>query len=209
VHSEFFVLIALAPDSIPSSHWPKKMKIYTRTGDDGSTSLFSGERVSKASLRVEACGTLDELNCAIGSTRAASPTAPIERYLATIQDHLFSLGADLATSGKRQRAARIKPLEITWLETEIDRMASELPPLRNFILPGGSAPAAQIHLARAICRRAERAVVSLSQSEEINMDALRFLNRLSDFLFILARYENLLSGVTEEKWIPEDLRPQS
>jgi cob(I)alamin adenosyltransferase len=185
------------------------MKIYTRTGDDGSTSLFSGERVSKASLRVEAYGTLDELNCAIGATRAASPAAPAERYLATIQDHLFSLGADLATSGKRQRSARIKPVEITWLETEIDRMASELPPLRNFILPGGSAPAAQIHLARAICRRAERAVVSLSQSEEINMDALRFLNRLSDFLFILARYENLLSGVTEEKWIPEDLRPQS
>jgi cob(I)alamin adenosyltransferase len=180
------------------------MKIYTRTGDDGSTSLYSGERVSKTSLRVEACGTLDELNCAIGATRAASPMAPAEKYLATIQHHLFSLGADLATSGKRQCVARINPIEITWLETEIDRMASELPPLHNFILPGGSAAAAQIHLARAICRRAERAVVNLSQSEEISKDAVRFLNRLSDFLFILARYENLLSGVAEEKWIPED-----
>jgi cob(I)alamin adenosyltransferase len=180
------------------------MKIYTRTGDDGSTSLFSGERVSKSSLRLEACGTLDELNCAIGAARAASPAAPAENYLATTQCHLFSLGADLATSGKRQRAARINPIEITWLETEIDRMASELPPLHNFILPGGSAAAAQIHLARAICRRAERAVVNLSQSEEIIKDAVRFLNRLSDFLFILARYENLLRGVVEEKWIPED-----
>jgi cob(I)alamin adenosyltransferase len=180
------------------------MKIYTRTGDDGSTSLFSGERVSKTSLRVEACGTLDELNCVIGATRAATPTAPTEKYLATIQRHLFSLGANLATSGKRQHAARIGPVETTWLETEIDRMASELPTLRNFILPGGSTTAAQIHLARAICRRAERTVVNLSQSEEINGNALIFLNRLSDFLFILARYENLLNGVTEQKWIPED-----
>jgi cob(I)alamin adenosyltransferase len=180
------------------------MKIYTRSGDDGSTSLFSGERVSKASLRVEACGTLDELNCVIGATRAASPTAPTENYLAMIQHHLFSLGADLANSGKKQRRARIRPAEITWLETEIDRMASELQPLRNFILPGGSAAAAQIHLARAICRRAERTVANLSRSEEISKDALIFLNRLSDFLFILGRYENLLSGVTEEKWIPED-----
>ena len=180
------------------------MKIYTRSGDDGSTSLFSGERVSKTSLRVEACGTLDELNCVIGAARAAVPTAPTEVSLAAIQYHLFSLGADLATSGEKQRAARIKPIEITWLETEIDRMVSELPPLHNFILPGGSAAAAQIHLARAICRRAERTVVNLSQSEEVSKDAVRFLNRLSDFLFILARYENLLSGVAEEKWIPED-----
>jgi cob(I)alamin adenosyltransferase len=180
------------------------MKIYTRSGDDGSTSLFSGERVSKTSLRVEACGTLDELNCVIGATRAAFPTAPTEISLAAIQYHLFSLGADLATSGEKQREAHIRPADVTWLETEIDRMACELPLLRNFILPGGSAAAAQIHLARAVCRRAERTVVNLSQSEEISKSALIFLNRLSDFLFILARYENLRSGVTEEKWIPKD-----
>lgn len=180
------------------------MKIYTRTGDDGSTSLYSGERVSKTSLRVEACGTVDELNSAIGAARAASPTAASQNSLATIQYKLFSLGADLATSGNEPGASRIKPADATWLETEIDRMVAELPPLRNFILPGGTAPAAQIHLARAICRRAERTVVNLSESEEISKDVLRFLNRLSDFLFILARYENFLSGVSEEKWIPKD-----
>jgi len=180
------------------------MKIYTRTGDDGSTSLFSGERVSKTNLRVEACGTLDELNCVIGAARAASPTTPADKSLATIQHLLFGLGADLATSGKGRRASRIEPVAITWMETEIDRMAAELPPLKNFILPGGSAAASQIHLARAICRRAERAVVNLSQSEEINKNELIFLNRLSDFLFILARYENFLSGATEEKWISRD-----
>jgi cob(I)alamin adenosyltransferase len=198
------LLFALATRQDPSLKLANEMKIYTRTGDDGSTSLFSGERVSKTSLRVEVCGALDELNCAIGATRAASPTAPAEKYLAKIQHHLFSLGADLATSEKTRHTARIRAVEITWLEIEIDRMAPELPPLRNFILPGGSAAAAHIHLARAICRRAERTVVNLSQSEEISKDAVRFLNRLSDFLFILARYENLLSGVTEEKWIPED-----
>jgi cob(I)alamin adenosyltransferase len=176
------------------------MKIYTRSGDDGSTSLFSGERVLKTSLRVEACGSLDELNCVIGAIRAASPTVQADNYLAAIQRHLFSLGADLAGSVKMQHEARITPLEISWLENEIDRMESELPPLRNFILPGGSTTAAQIHLSRAVCRRAERTVVNLSRSEEISQNTLMFLNRLSDFLFVLARYENLLRGVSEEKW---------
>ncbi len=137
----FFRNFCLFAGSRPDKSRPdtgQTMKIYTRSGDDGSTSLFSGERVSKTSLRVEACGTLDELNCAIGATRAASPTAATENYLATIQHHLFSLGADLATSAEKQRAARIKPVEIEWLETEIDRMETELPPLRNFILPGGT-----------------------------------------------------------------------
>jgi cob(I)alamin adenosyltransferase len=147
---------------------------------------------------------LDELNCIIGTARAASPAAPAETYLATIQKYLFSLGTDLATSEKRPDEPRIKSADITWLETEIDRMVSELPPLQNFILPGGSAAAAQIHLARAVCRRSERIVVNLSKSEVIANDALRFLNRLSDFLFILARYENLLRGFREKEWIPED-----
>ena len=177
------------------------MKIYTRSGDDGSTSLYSGERVSKTSLRVEACGTLDELNCAIGAARAASPAEPAENYLATIQHHLFSLGADLATPGEKRPEARITPVEVEWLETEIDRMTRELPPLRNFILPGGTAAAAQTHLARAVCRRAERMVVSLAQCEDIDRNALMFLNRLSDFLFVLARYDNFLRGAAEEKWI--------
>ncbi len=180
------------------------MKIYTRTGDDGSTSLFSGERVSKTNLRVEACGALDELNCLIGAARAASPTPPAEAYLATIQGHLFSLGADLATSERKPGAPRITRGDVEWLETEIDRMVADLPPLRHFILPGGSASAAQIHLSRAVCRRAERVVVDLATGEELSRDALRFLNRLSDFLFTLARYENLLSGFPEPEWIPEN-----
>jgi cob(I)alamin adenosyltransferase len=180
------------------------MKIYTRTGDDGSTGLFSGERVSKANMRVEACGTLDELNCVIGAARAASPAGSVEAYLATIQKYLFSLGADLATPGNGPHRQRIKSANIAWLETEIDNMVSELPPLRRFIFPGGSAAAAQIHLARAVCRRCERIVVNLSKSEAVSRDALGFLNRLSDFLFILARYENLLSGFPGQEWIPED-----
>ncbi|MGA7393042.1 MAG: cob(I)yrinic acid a,c-diamide adenosyltransferase [Terrimicrobiaceae bacterium] len=180
------------------------MKIYTRTGDEGSTSLFSGERVSKTNLRVEACGALDELNCIIGVARAASPAAPAEAYLAKIQSQLFSLGADLATSGRKPGAPCITHADVEWLETEIDRMTSDLPPLRHFILPGGSASAAQIHLARAVCRRAERVVVDLATSEEFGGDALRFLNRLSDFLFTLARNENLLSGFPEQEWIPGD-----
>jgi cob(I)alamin adenosyltransferase len=176
------------------------MKIYTRKGDDGFTSLWSGERVPKSSLRVEACGTLDELNCAIGTTRAASPTGLSENYLAAIQRRLFSLGADLASTGRRRPAARVGQLDVTWLEAQIDRMESELPPLKNFLLPGGSTAAAQMHLARAICRRTERMIVSLSNNEEINREILAFLNRLSDFLFVLARYENLVSGIPEEKW---------
>ncbi len=177
------------------------MKIYTRKGDDGFTSLWSGERVPKSSLRVEACGALDELNCAIGITRAASPTALSENYLAAIQRRLFSLGADLATTGSRHRAAHVGQLDVAWLEAEIDRLESQLPPLKNFLLPGGSTAAAQVHLARAICRRTERIIVSLSNDEEISREILAFLNRLSDFLFVLARYENLVSGVPEEKWV--------
>ena len=180
------------------------MKIYTRKGDDGFTSLWSGERVPKSSPRVEACGALDELNCAIGATRAAFPTALSENYLATIQRRLFSLGADLASTGSRRPPAHVGQLDVTWLEAQIDRLESQLPPLKNFLLPGGSTAAAQMHLARAICRRTERIIVSLSSKEEINREILAFLNRLSDFLFVLARYENLVSGIPEEKWIGDD-----
>ena len=180
------------------------MKIYTRAGDDGSTNLLAGQRILKTHLRIEACGTVDELSCAIGTARAASPSSPTDKTLATIQNSLFELGADLADPKEKRHPARIGSATIRWLETEIDRMDSELPPLKNFILPGGSAAAAQIHLARAICRRAERAVVNLAQNEETNTDALSFLNRLSDFLFILARYENFRSGIPEEKWVPKN-----
>lgn len=176
------------------------MKIYTRTGDDGSTSLLAGGRVSKADLRVAACGALDELNCTIGVARTASPFPSTDRALAMIQRRLFELGADLAEAEKGLPTNRIDPLATTWMESEIDRMTAELPPLKNFILPGGGGTAAQIHLARAVCRRAEREVVRLSQSEVVGANGLVFLNRLSDFLFVLARHENFLGGVSEEKW---------
>jgi cob(I)alamin adenosyltransferase len=180
------------------------MKIYTRTGDDGSTGLASGERVLKTNVRIDACGAIDELSCALGAARAAGPTSPTNKFLTTIQSYLFELGADLADAKEKRHAARIGPAPTKWLESEIDRMDSELPPLKNFILPGGSAAAAQIHCARAICRRAERAVVDVSQIEGVDANGLSFLNRLSDFLFVLARYENFLSGVSEEKWAPKD-----
>jgi cob(I)alamin adenosyltransferase len=176
------------------------MKIYTRTGDDGSTSLLAGGRVSKADVRIAASGALDELNCAIGVARAASPSPSADVALATIQRHLFELGADLAETGKRPPTNRISPSATTWMENEIDRMDAELPPLKNFILPGGGETAAQIHFARALCRRAEREVVRLAQTEVVDASALVFLNRLSDFLFIMARHENFLSAVPEEKW---------
>ena len=147
------------------------MKIYTRTGDDGSTSLLAGERVSKAHLRIAACGTLDELNCAIGVARAAGPTLSTDEALATIQRHLFELGADFAEAG-RKSPARTDPVATTWMESEIDRMTAELPRLKNFVLPGGSAAASQIHFARAVCRRAEREVVCLSQSEQTDKTGL-------------------------------------
>ena len=177
------------------------MKIYTRSGDDGSTSLYSGERVSKTSLRVEACGTLDELNCAIGATRAASPAGACGELSRNDPAPPFLSRCRSGNPGEKRPDARITPVEVEWLETEIDRMTRELPPLRNFILPGGTAAAAQTHLARAVCRRAERTVVNLAQCEDIDRNALMFLNRLSDFLFVLARYDNFLRGAAEEKWI--------
>lgn len=178
------------------------MKIYTRTGDDGSTSLFSGERVAKDALRVEAYGTVDELNSQLGLARASAPQALVEEYLVRLQNQLFTAGADLATSADstRSRIVRILDKDVAWLEQEIDRMTETLPPLRSFVLPGGTIPAAHIHVARTICRRAERQTIELSRREALGA-ILVYLNRLSDFLFTLARYENFLAGVSEEKWI--------
>lgn len=177
------------------------MKIYTRTGDDGSTSLFSGERVAKDALRVEAYGTVDELNSHLGLARASAPQALVEEYLVKLQNQLFVVGADLATTAgsMRSRIVRIEERDVLWLEQEIDRMTAELPPLRSFVLPGGTISAANVHVARTICRRAERQVIELSREETLGA-ILVYLNRLSDFLFTLARYENFLAGVSEEKW---------
>jgi cob(I)alamin adenosyltransferase len=175
------------------------MKIYTRTGDDGTTGLFSGERVSKTHARVEVYGTVDEMNSVLGVARSTGPQPAVASLLENVQRQLFKLGADLATPGHRARVARIGEADIEWLEAEIDRMTAGLPPLTHFILPGGTPPAAQIHVARTICRRCERDLVRLQLESP---DTLIYLNRLSDFLFTLARFENWLGGVSELEWQP-------
>jgi cob(I)alamin adenosyltransferase len=178
------------------------MKIYTKTGDDGTTSLFSGGRVSKTHLRVEAYGTVDELNSVLGVARAAHPHPKTDAWLIQVQRHLFHLGADLATplDSKSDWVVRMDAEKIRWLENAIDEMTAELPPLTNFILPGGSPAAAQLHVARTVCRRAERVAVALQEHEPLGEYVLHYLNRLSDFLFTLARWENMQAGIPEDKW---------
>lgn len=178
------------------------MKIYTKTGDSGETSLFAGGRVLKDHLRVEAYGTVDELNSVLGLARAHGVPMQAEVWLERIQNELFTVGADLATPLDAQAAwlVRMDTVPVEKLESEIDQMTAELPPLQNFILPGGAPAAAAIHVARTICRRAERVCVSLSQVEQINVLVIQYLNRLSDFLFTLARWVNLQSGESETKW---------
>lgn len=178
------------------------MKIYTRTGDDGSTGLFAGGRVSKTHLRVEAYGTVDELNSAIGLARALKATPDTDAKLESVQNALFNLGADLATPLDAQAAwiVRVESSAAQGLEADIDAMTADLPELKNFILPGGSPAAAQIQVARTICRRAERLAVALAQTEATNAEVVIYLNRLSDWLFTLARWENQRAGISETKW---------
>jgi cob(I)alamin adenosyltransferase len=179
------------------------MKIYTKTGDKGRTSLFGGKRTTKDSLRIEAYGTVDELNSALGIARALNPQLDLEEMIARLQNDLFVLGADLATpSGtKSSHVPRVQSDLITYLEQTIDRLDSRLQPLSTFILPGGSQIASQLHLARTICRRAERFVVKLSRKEKIGPLCIVYLNRLSDLLFVMARYANFLDGRQETPWI--------
>ncbi len=181
------------------------MKIYTKTGDEGETSLFGGRRVPKFSLRIEAYGTADELNSQIGVVRSLKPKPEIDTLLEKLQSDLFILGTDLATPVQEREPERVRRIEsghISFLEDAIDRMEERLPALRYFVLPGGSPAAAQIHAARTICRKCERLAVKLEKEEEVGKLPLVFLNRLSDFLFVLARYANLLDGVSETIWKP-------
>lgn len=182
------------------------MKIYTKTGDSGTTSLFSGGRVSKNHLRVEAYGTVDELNSYIGLVRSSNASEKTDEYLEKVQNQLFRLGADLATpmDAKAAWLVRITADEVEWLETTIDELTALLPELKNFILPGGVLAAAHLQIARTICRRAERLLVALAENEAINEQALIYLNRLSDWLFTLGRYENWQAGETETRWIVRD-----
>ncbi len=178
------------------------MKIYTRTGDDGTTSLFSGGRVAKHHLRVESYGTVDEMNSVLGAVRSLKPSARTDQLLERIQNQLFNLGADLATplDAPTSYVVRMDDTVVTWLEAQIDELTAELPALKHFILPGGSPAAAMIHIARTVCRRAERLVAQLSEHEPIGDSVLPYLNRLSDFLFTLARWENQQAGISEQAW---------
>ncbi len=178
------------------------MKIYTKTGDRGDTSLFGGQRVPKDALRIEAYGTVDELNSALGLARAENTDAQIDRILEGIQNELFELGADLATpqSVEKGKVRRMESKDVQGMEKNIDDLQGRLKPLRSFILPGGFPVAARIHFARTICRRAERAAVRLSRNEDIGDTVIIYLNRLSDLLFVLARYANARAGVPEVRW---------
>ncbi len=166
----------------------KLNKIYTRTGDGGSAGLVDGSRVTKSSLRMTAIGEVDEANAAIGVAIAALGPNSIAKLLLTIQNDLFDLGADVATPGKVEGALRIVARQVERLEREIDEMNGSLEPLASFILPSGSAAVAALHLARAVVRRAERAAVALNEAEPLNPQLLAYLNRLSDHLFVAARF---------------------
>ncbi|NJP06043.1 MAG: cob(I)yrinic acid a,c-diamide adenosyltransferase [Chloroflexaceae bacterium] len=176
------------------------MKIYTRTGDAGETGLWGGQRVAKDSLRVHSYGTIDELNAVLGIVRTQDLHQELDTVIERIQNELFVLGADLATPGESTRIERIQEHQVQALEQEIDQFETELQPLRQFILPGGSSSAAYLHLARNVCRRAERMVVSLSTHDPINEQVLPYLNRLSDWLFVIARLANARSGVADVPW---------
>lgn len=183
----------------------KLNKIYTRTGDDGTTGLVDGSRVAKTDARMAAIGDVDEANSAIGVAIVALGSGEMADALTRIQNDLFDLGADLATPGDDftpgEMTLRIVARQVARLEQEIDAMNVGLAPLRSFILPGGSASAASVHLARAIVRRAERSAVAAAQSVTINPQALAYINRLSDYLFVAARFVNQNAG-GDVLWVP-------
>ncbi len=179
----------------------KLNKIYTRTGDDGSTGLVDGSRVSKADPRMAAIGDVDEANSAIGMARAAIGMGGLSEMLARIQNDLFDLGADLATPAGIAGALRILPAQVEWLEQRIDHLNAALDPLTSFVLPAGERGAAALHFARAVVRRAERTAVAAAAQRTLSADALAYLNRLSDLLFVAARAMNR-NGAGDVLWVP-------
>ncbi len=180
------------------------MKIYTKGGDKGETGLFGGERVSKDSARIEAYGTVDELNSFIGLTLTETKDNEVKKFLEKIQNILFILGSDLSApdneKNKSHNIPRISKNHYEEIEKEIDKFDARLDELRNFILPGGCKSAALLHICRTICRRAERKVVALNNIVNLNSDIVILLNRLSDLFFVLARYENKISGIEDIEW---------
>jgi cob(I)alamin adenosyltransferase len=182
---------------------PRITKVYTRTGDDGTTGLGGGQRVGKDTLRIEAYGTVDELNSVLGVALASGLNADVAGPLGAIQNELFHLGSDLCILEEdkaKTPVPRIEERHVVALETLMDRLSEQLPPLENFILPGGTAGSAHLHVARTVCRRAERLVVALSRTEAVGAWTVRYLNRLSDALFVMARHENNRRGAPDVLW---------
>ena len=187
-------------------------RVYTRQGDGGDTGLVGGQRVHKDSLRIEAYGTVDELNSVLGLARATTSQLAVQEprlailaaILLRVQHELFNLGSILATLPEdvHPRQPRVTDREIAQLETEMDAMNEDLPPLRSFVLPGGSRIDAELHLGRTVCRRAERITIALSRSESVPPETIRYLNRLSDSLFVWSRWAGHLSGAPETLWEP-------
>ena len=186
---------------------PRLTRIYTRAGDGGITSLGGGQRVPKDSLRVRAYGAVDELNSALGLAGAMGLCPRLAELLPVLQSELFSLGSDLCFlegDPARQNIQRVQAPQVEQLERWIDDLTAVVGPLVNFVLPGGAPGAAQLHVARTVCRRAERDVLALSRAESISPQLLSYLNRLSDLLFVMARFENHARGVAEPQWKEPD-----
>ena len=180
------------------------MKIYTKTGDSGQTGLFGGARVSKASERVSTYGQIDELNSVVGLARAHGIESRKNAWLARIQSELFDLGAELSTVQEKQSMVAQHHLgeeDIAKLEAAIDELETELTPLKAFVLPGGTTTASALHLARTVCRRAERSLVALAASEPVRPEVIRYVNRLSDLLFVMARSANRDEGLADVPWL--------
>lgn len=187
-------------------------RVYTRRGDTGQTSLAGGQRLPKNDPRIEAYGTVDELNSFIGLARESARDLPeLDRILVRVQHELFNLGSILATMPEdlHPKQARITPAESEQLEREIDRMNEELPPLRSFVLPGGSRLNAELHVCRTVCRRAERVCVTLAQTQELDEAILKYLNRLGDALFVWSRWASHRLGVAETLWEPNQAASQA
>ncbi len=190
------------------------MKVYTRTGDAGTTALFGGDRVAKTHPRITAYGTVDEANAALGLVRALGVGAPgfdrADALLGRLQQELFVLGGDLAAPAEtKYPVPRLEQEHVDRLEREIDALEEDLPALKHFILPSGSPAGAALHVARTVARRAERHTVELAAEEPVSEHAARYLNRLSDLLFVLARWVNRRAGVAEAEWIPVDRKAQT
>lgn len=180
------------------------MKIYTKTGDQGTTSLFGGKRVSKSDLRIDAYGTVDELNSYIGLLRDQEVNIKRKEVLVEIQDRLFTVGSILATEpgNLKVKIPLLQEMDITFLEKQIDEMDAQLPPMKSFVLPGGHVSVSFGHVARTVCRRAERSVIALDLQEKVDELVIKYLNRLSDYLFVLCRMMTKELGAEETPWKP-------